>query len=192
MPSLRVTRQLMPSLRVTRQLMPSLRVTRQLMPSLRDTRQLMPSLRDTRQQILSLRVVTYKVKQFKLRRTSLHEFDDLLPKPFSTDSDSDHYLYVESTGATISSQVPPPTVPTSSQTSIPPSTPGITDSLFSLEITDCSRGRKLMGRSRKRIYTRRHKVGIPNIGGYLKPNYRTLSPILPNILSIYSVKLTHV
>ena len=98
----------------------------------------------------------------------LHEFDDLLPKPFSTDSDSDHYLDVESTGATISSQVPPPTVPTSSQTSIPPSTPGITDSLFSLEIapvesTDCSRGRKSMGRPHKRSYARRHKVGIPNI-----------------------------
>ena len=99
----------------------------------------------------------------------LHEFDDLLPKPFYTDSDSDHQLDVESTGATISSQTPPPIVPTSSQTSIPPSTPGITDSLFSLEIaqvksTDCSRGRKRMGRPRKRIYARRHKVGIPNIG----------------------------
>ena len=98
----------------------------------------------------------------------LHEFDDLLPKPFASDSDSDH-LDVEYTGATISSQAPPPTVPTPSQTSIPPSTPGITDSLFSLEIapvesTDCSRGRKRMGRPRKRIYSRRHKVGIPNIG----------------------------
>ena len=89
----------------------------------------------------------------------LHELDDLLPKPFSTDSDSDHYLDVESTGTTISSQVP----------SIPPSTPGITDSLFSLEIApvesmDCSRGLKRMGRPRKRIYARWHKVGIPNIG----------------------------
>ena len=40
--------------------------------------------------------------------------------------------------------------------------------LFSLEIapvesTDCSRGLKRMGRPRKRIYARRHKVGIPNI-----------------------------
>ena len=97
----------------------------------------------------------------------LHEFDDLLPKPLSTDSGSDH-LDVESTGATISFQAPPPTVPTSSQTSIPPSTPGITDSFLSLEIapvesTDCSRGLKRMGRPRKRIYARRHKVGIPNI-----------------------------
>ena len=97
----------------------------------------------------------------------LHEFDDLLPKPLSTDSGSDH-LDVESTGATISFQAPPPTVPTSSQTSIPPSTPGITDSFLSLEIapvesTDCSRGLKRIGRPRKRIYARRHKVGIPNI-----------------------------
>ena len=98
----------------------------------------------------------------------LHEFDDLLQKPFPTDSDSDH-LDVESTCATISSQAPLLTVPTSCQTSIPPSTPGITDSLFSLEIspvesTDCLRGRKRMGRPRKRIYARRLKVRIPIIG----------------------------
>ena len=96
-----------------------------------------------------------------------YELDDLLPKPFSSGTDSED-LDLESPGSTISPQALPPTVPTSSQTSIPPSTPGITDSLFSLEIapvesTDCSRGRKRMGRPRKRIYTRRHKVGIPNI-----------------------------
>ena len=73
-----------------------------------------------------------------------HEFDDLLLKPLYTYSKSDH-LVIESTGATISSEFPPPTVPTSSQTSISPSTPGITDSFLSLEIapvesTDCSRG----------------------------------------------------
>ena len=96
-----------------------------------------------------------------------YELDDLLPKPFSSGTDSED-LDLESPGSTISPQALPPTVPTSSQTSIPPSTPGITDSLFSLEIapvesTDCSRGRKRMGRPSKRIYTRRHKVGIPNI-----------------------------
>ena len=125
----------------------------------------------------------------------LHEFDDLLPKPFSTDSDSDHYLDVESTGATISSQAPPPTVPTSSQTSIPPSTPGITDSLFSLEIapvesTDCSRGRKRMGRPRKRIYTRRHKVGIPNIGEYTSSQLQDPIPITPKH-TVHKFSKTH-
>ena len=104
----------------------------------------------------------------KLQGLVLHEFDDLLPKPFSTYSDKEH-LDVESTGATISSPAYPPIVPTSSQTSFPPSTRRITDSLFSLKIapvesTDCSRGRKRMCRPRKRIYTRRHQVGIPNIG----------------------------
>ena len=94
------------------------------------------------------------------------EFDDFIPKPLSTDSNSDH-LDPELTGSTISSQAPPPTVPASSQTSIAPSTPGISESFFSLEIapvqsTDCSRGRKRMGRPRKRIYARRHTVGIPN------------------------------
>ena len=126
----------------------------------------------------------------------LHEFDDLLPKPFSTDSDSDHYLDVESTGATISSKLPPPTVPTSSQSSIPPSTPGITDSLFSLEIapvesTDCSRGRKRMGRPRKRIYARRHKVGIPTIVEDTSSQLQDPIPPAPRHTVHKFSKLTH-
>ena len=96
-----------------------------------------------------------------------NEFDDFIPKALSTDSDSDH-LDPEPTDATISSQAPQPTVSTSSQTSIAPSTPGILESFFSLDIaavqsTDCLRVRKRMGRPRKRIYARRHTVGIPNI-----------------------------
>ena len=145
----------------------------------------------------------------------LHEFDDLLPKPFPTDSDSDH-LDVESTCATISSQAPPLTIPTSCQTSIPPSTPGITDSLFSLEIspvesTDCLRprypytrfvnelntfflsllrGRKRMGRPRKRIYARRHKVRIPIIG---EDTLSQLQDPIPNTPkhSIHKFSKTH-
>ena len=109
---------------------------------------------------------------------TFNEFDDFIPKPLSTDSDSDH-LDPEPTGATFSSQAPPPPVPTSSQTSIAPSTPGISDSFFSLEIapgqsTDCSRRRNRMGRPHKRIYARRHTVGIPNTKKIPQPNYRTL------------------
>ena len=83
----------------------------------------------------------------------------------STDSDSDH-VDPEPTGATTSSQAPLTSVPTSSQTSMVPSTPGISES-FSLEIapvqsTDCSRARKRMGRPHKRIYPRRLTVGISN------------------------------
>ena len=97
---------------------------------------------------------------------NFNEFDDFIPKPLSTDSDSNNFG-PEPTGATIYSRAPPPPVPTSSQTSIAPSTPGISESFFSLEIapvqsTDCSRGRKRMGRPHKRIYARRHTVGIPN------------------------------
>ena len=97
---------------------------------------------------------------------TFNEFDDFLPKPLSTDSDSDH-VDPEPTGATTSSQAPLTSVPTSSQTSIVPSTPGISESFFSLEIapvqsTDCSRARKRMGRPHKRIYPRRLTVGIPN------------------------------
>ena len=64
---------------------------------------------------------------------TFNEFDDFIPKPLSTDSDSDN-LVPEPTGATIYSRAPPPPVPTSSQTSIAPSTPGISESFFSLEI----------------------------------------------------------
>ena len=97
---------------------------------------------------------------------TFNEFDDFLPKPLSTDSDSDH-VDPEPTGATTSSQAPLTSVPTLSQTSMVPSTPGISDSFFSLEIapvqsTDRSRARTRMGRPHKRIYARRLTVGISN------------------------------
>ena len=97
---------------------------------------------------------------------TFNEFDDFLPKPLSTDSESDH-VDPEPTGATISSQAPLTSVPISSQTSMVPSTPGISESFFSLEIapvqsTDCSRARKRMGSPHKRIYARRLTVGISN------------------------------
>ena len=44
-----------------------------------------------------------------------YELDDLLPKPFSSGTDSED-LDLESPGSTISPQALPPTVPTSSQT----------------------------------------------------------------------------
>ena len=96
----------------------------------------------------------------------VNEFDYFIPKSLSTDSDSDH-VDPEPTGATTSSQAPLKSVPTSSQTSMVPSTPGISESFFSLEIapvqsTDCSRARKRMGRPYKRIYERRLTVGISN------------------------------
>ena len=96
---------------------------------------------------------------------TFYEFDDLLPKQLSTDSDNDH-VDPEHTGATTSSQAPLTSVPTLSQTSMVPSTPGISES-FSLEIapvqsTDCSQTRKRMGRPHKRIYARRLTVGISN------------------------------
>ena len=65
---------------------------------------------------------------------TFNEFDDFLPKPLSTDSDSDH-VDSEPTGATTSSQAPLTSVPASSQTSMFPSTPGISESFFSLEIS---------------------------------------------------------
>ena len=97
---------------------------------------------------------------------TFNEFDDFLPKPLSTDSESDH-VDPEPTGTTTSFQAPLISVPTSSQTSMVPSTPGISESFFSLEIapvqsTDCSRARKRMGRPHKRIYPRRLTVGISN------------------------------
>ena len=72
---------------------------------------------------------------------TFNEIEDFLPRSLSTDSDSDH-LDPEPTGAPISPQAPKLPVPTSSQTSIAPSTPGISEFFFSLEIasgqsTDC-------------------------------------------------------
>ena len=97
---------------------------------------------------------------------TFNEFDDFLPKPLSTDSDSDH-VDPEPTGATTSSQAPLTSVPTSSQTSMVPSTLGLSESFFSLEIapvqsTYCSRTRKRMCQPHKRIYPRRLTVGISN------------------------------
>ena len=63
---------------------------------------------------------------------TFNEFDDFLPEPLSTDSDSNH-VDPEPTGAITSSQAPLTSVITSSQTSMVPSTPGISES-FSLEI----------------------------------------------------------
>ena len=62
-----------------------------------------------------------------------NEFDDFIPKSLSTDTDSDH-LDPRLIDPTISTQTPLPTVPISPQTSIVPSTPGISGS-FSLEIS---------------------------------------------------------
>ena len=49
-------------------------------------------------------------------RQVFYELDDLLPKPFSSDTDSED-SDLESPSSTISPQALPPTVPTSSQTS---------------------------------------------------------------------------
>ena len=98
-----------------------------------------------------------------------NEFDDFVPKPHSTDSD-----YIpsdpdsDSPHAAISSQGPPPpiTILPSSQTSIPPATPGISESLFKLDIapqdTDSLTSRRRRGHPFKRIYARRHTLGNAN------------------------------
>ena len=113
------------------------------------------------------------------------------PKQLSTDSDSDN-LGPEPTGGTIYFRAPRPPVPTSSQTSIAPSTPGISWS-FSLEIapvqsTDCSRGRKRMCRPQKRIYARStllayltpDKILDPTTGSYSQNEATHKSEILEN------------
>ena len=90
------------------------------------------------------------------------EFDDFIPKPNYTDSDcilSDH----ESPLATTSPQGPFPPTTTSSQTSIPLLTPGISESFSQLDIAPQGResltSRRRRGRPFKRIYARRHTIG---------------------------------
>ena len=64
-----------------------------------------------------------------------NEFDDFVPKPHSTDSYCIHSV-PESPHTAISSQAPPPpiTILPSSQTSILPATPGISESFCKLYI----------------------------------------------------------
>ena len=111
---------------------------------------------------------------------TFNEFDDFLTKPLSTDSDSDH-VDPEPTGATISSQPPLASVPTLSQTSIVLSTPGISESFFSLEIapvqsTDCSRARKRMGRPTNEYTPEDSLLAYLTPEKMPHPNYRTLLP----------------
>ena len=93
-----------------------------------------------------------------------NEFDDIVPKVHSTDSDS-ITSDPESSLGTISSQgLPPPiSILPSSQTSIPQATPGISQSFFKLDITpqdtDSLTSRRRRGRHFKRIYSRRHTRG---------------------------------
>ena len=98
-----------------------------------------------------------------------NEFDDFVPKPHSTDSDcipSDPDS--DSPHAAISSQGPPLPINIlpSSQTSIPPATPGISESFCKLDIasqdTDSLTSRRRRGRPFKRIYARRHALGNAN------------------------------
>ena len=93
-----------------------------------------------------------------------NEFDDFVPKPHSTDSDCIP-SNPESPHAAISSQGPPPpiTILPSSQTSIPPATPGISESFCKLDIapqdTNSLPNRRRRGCPFKRIYARRHTLG---------------------------------
>ena len=105
-----------------------------------------------------------------------NEFDDFVPKPHSTDSyciPSDP----ESPHTAISSQGPPPpiTILPSSQTTIPPATPGISESFHKLGIapqdTDSLTSRRRRGRPFKRIDARRHNLVKANTkeGSLVKP-----------------------
>ena len=98
-----------------------------------------------------------------------NEFDYFVPKPHSTDSDcipSDPVS--DFPHADISSQGPPLpiTILPSSQTSIPPATPGISESFCKLDIapqdTDSLTSRRRRGRPFKRIYARRYTLGNAN------------------------------